>query len=75
MVGQSYLEKSAPPPSAAKRYFDQDVVPFAINAAAAVERFVAVIAQGVQRYPVPMVVIAARFGYALASGADRRRRR
>lgn len=73
MVSASYLEKTPPPPSPAKRFLDQDVVPFAINVAAAMERFIAVIAQGVKRCPVPMVVIAARFGYALASGGNRRR--
>lgn len=63
MVSEAYLQDRPGPPLAARRFFDQQVIPAAIDAAAAVEALAERLAVQVRRAPAPVLgaVLAAGF--------------
>lgn len=66
MVSQSYVLEKPPPPSAAKVFFDQRVMPVAIDAAGAVEARVERLAGHARRQPIVAVSVAIGVGVLLS---------
>ena len=65
MVDASYMTENAGPPSAAKRYFDQEVIPAAIDALGGLEAGVEQVARAVKARPALVLAGALLLGAAL----------
>jgi hypothetical protein len=66
MVSENYLVQSSPAPSTVRRFFNQQIVPGAIDTVAYVESGVERIAQGTRRQPVMMLGVAMSAGFLVS---------
>lgn len=71
MVTSNYIEGKSSPPSASKRFFDQQVLPVVIDAAGSVEAVVESLAQRIRGRPVGALGLALGLGVVLAVLAPR----
>ncbi|MGA9864838.1 MAG: hypothetical protein WBQ75_00180 [Acetobacteraceae bacterium] len=75
MVGSNYIEDKSSPPSGPKRFFDQQVLPVAIDAAGSVESVLESLAEYIRGRPTGTLGLALGLGILLAVLAPRPRRR
>jgi hypothetical protein len=66
MVSENYLVKYSPAPSTVRRFFNQQIVPGAIDTVACLESGVERIAQGTRRQPVIMLGVAMGAGFLVS---------
>ena len=74
MVSSSYILGKSSPPSGAKRFFDQQALPVAIDAAGSVEAVVESLAKRIQGRPMGTLGLALGLGILLAVLVPRSRR-
>jgi hypothetical protein len=75
MVNSSYFNRKPPAPSALKRFFDQRVVPMAIDGAACLDIGFANAGRQVRRNPMLGVGVAVGVGILVAAALQPRRPR
>jgi hypothetical protein len=73
MVSSSYLHRSPSPPSDLKRFFDQRIMPAAIDGAACLDMGLARTAEHMRRNPAMALAVAAGVGVLLAAWLRPRR--
>ena len=73
MVGSSYLRRKPAPPSALKLFFDQRIMPMAIDGAASVEMGAASAGRHLRRNPAMSLGLALGTGILLAFVVSSRR--
>jgi hypothetical protein len=73
MVSSSYLDRKPAPPSGLKRFFDQRVIPMAIDGAAGLEIGVASAGRHLRRNPAMSLGLALGMGILLALVVRQRR--
>jgi hypothetical protein len=66
MVSSSYLNRKPAPPSELKRFFDQKIMPMAIDGAASLEVGVASAGRHLRRNPAMSLALALGMGILLA---------
>lgn len=71
MVSSNYIAGKSSAPSASKRFFDQQVLPVAIDAAGSVESVVESLAERIRGRPVGALWLALGLGVVLAVLAPR----
>lgn len=71
MVSSSYIEGKSSPPSASKRFFDQQVLPVVIDAAGSVESVLESLAERIRGRPLGALGLALGLGVVLAVLASR----
>ncbi len=72
MLSPDYLLDKTPPPSALRQFFDQQVLPVAIDAAGSLEALLEDVARATRRRPVAALGIAFASAFLLSALAGRR---